>query len=136
MGELAHEVSLCLRYYSVTFRGQRPARVRLLGGEANDRGLRDALATSLVVPVEIYEPLQGIDHELPVTPGQPLCEWGVAFGAAMRCLKSTVSREHVPAFGRRQDDASLVEVVDLTASLQSAQSVAETAGKPREPDHA
>src|SRR5439155_3053917 len=30
MEELSREIALCLRYYSVTFRGQRPNKVRLL----------------------------------------------------------------------------------------------------------
>jgi type IV pilus assembly protein PilM len=120
MEELAHEVALCLRYYSVTFRGQRPARVRLLGGEANDRALCNALSSSLIVPVEVYQPLAGVTHDLPIPDNQPLCEWGVAFGASLRCLKSTVARDPAGVgFGRRQNDASLVEVVDLGSAVHS-----------------
>src|SRR5687768_14367828 len=36
MEQLARELSLCVRYQSVTFRGHRPTRVRLLGTEAAD----------------------------------------------------------------------------------------------------
>src|SRR5262245_33630387 len=55
--ELAREISLCLRYYSVTFRGQRPTKVRLLGGEAGDPHLLSILAALLPIPVETGAPL-------------------------------------------------------------------------------
>src|SRR5438045_7899881 len=55
--ELAREIALCLRYYSVTFRGQRPGKLRLLGGEAGDAQLLSILAGALPVPVETFRPL-------------------------------------------------------------------------------
>ncbi|HLL88549.1 MAG TPA: pilus assembly protein PilM, partial [Tepidisphaeraceae bacterium] len=45
--ELAREISLCLRYYSVTFRGSRPTRLRLVGGEGCDPVLQAALSATL-----------------------------------------------------------------------------------------
>ncbi len=124
IGELAHEVSLCLRYYSVTFRGQRPAKLRLLGGEANDPAIRQAMTQSLAVPVQIYQPFQGIDigqTSLATLDGS-LSEWGVAFGAALRRISGSVHRsaEESQSFGRRKNDASVVEVVDLSAEIKTA----------------
>jgi len=124
MSDLAHEVSLCLRYYSVTFRGQRPTKVRLLGGEANDPSLRQALTQSLTVPVEIYHPFGGIKTSGTIIDSREgsLSEWGVAFGAALRHVKNTVQRHTDPQqrFGRREGDASVVEVVDLSAAIKTA----------------
>lgn len=124
MSELAREVSLCLRYYSVTFRGQRPAKVRLLGGEANDTMLQAAMASSLTVPVEIYEPFTGVK----MTPTQQASypgsrsEWGVAFGGALRRVKGSIFRraDGAPILGRRRTDKAVVEVVDLATAIGSA----------------
>ena len=111
--DLAREVSLCLRYYSVTFRGQRPARVRLLGGGAGDATLRSAFASALSVPVECYDPLAGV--KMPVANAGASGAWGVAFGAALRHAGNTLKREQTAVAHRRSSDAPVVEVVDLNA---------------------
>lgn len=59
--QLAGEVSLCLRYYTVTFRGKRVERAIVAGGGAYELVLRDALRRHLSVEVEIAEPLRGFD---------------------------------------------------------------------------
>lgn len=59
--QLAAEISLCLRYYTVTFRGKRVERAVLAGGGAYEPVLRDALRRYLSVEVEIAEPLRGFD---------------------------------------------------------------------------
>ena len=53
--KLAHEISLCLRYHSVTFRGQAIKRLILGGGEATS-GLVETLETRLEVPCELGDP--------------------------------------------------------------------------------
>ncbi len=125
MTTLAHEISLCLRYYSVTFRGQRPSRVRLLGGQTYDKSLRAALAGSLTVPVEIYSPFQGIElgNSLLAAAGSSLSEWGTALGSAIRRVKGDIVRRAEPASqsaGRRKSDESMVEVVDLSREIKTA----------------
>ncbi|HEY0009611.1 MAG TPA: pilus assembly protein PilM [Tepidisphaeraceae bacterium] len=118
MADLAHEVSLCLRYYSVTFRGQRPARLRLMGGEANDLTLRQILGGSLSVPVEVFRPLQGlIGASTFFSSSESLGEWSAAFGAALRRVKHDVSRQLDSPEHRRKDDASIVEVVDVGSAV-------------------
>jgi len=59
--QLAGEVSLCLRYYTVTFRGKRVERAVIAGGGAYDQVLRDVLRRHLSVEMEIAEPLRGFD---------------------------------------------------------------------------
>jgi len=59
--QLAGEISLCLRYYTVTFRGKRVERAIVAGGGAYEQVLRDALRRHLSVEVEIAEPLRGFD---------------------------------------------------------------------------
>jgi type IV pilus assembly protein PilM len=59
--QLANEISLCLRYYTVTFRGKRVERAIVAGGGAYEQVLRDVLRRHLSVEVEIVEPLRGFD---------------------------------------------------------------------------
>jgi type IV pilus assembly protein PilM len=63
--QLAGEVSLCLRYYTVTFRGKRVERAVVAGGGAYEQVLRDVLRRHLSVEVEVAEPLRGfeLDHD-------------------------------------------------------------------------
>lgn len=58
---LAGEVSLCLRYYTVTFRGKRVERAVVAGGGAWEPILFDALRRHLSITVEVGEPLRGFD---------------------------------------------------------------------------
>src|SRR5581483_1897548 len=80
MEELAREISLCLRYYSVTFRGLRPNRVRLVGGEANDPQLQTILNSTLPIPSEIGRIIQNVNLSKlkPADKRGSLSEWSVA----------------------------------------------------------
>jgi type IV pilus assembly protein PilM len=86
-GELAKEVGLCLRYYSVTFRGRRPEMMALTGGEAYEPHLARILAEGADIAVEAMRPLDGIDvskaPELAAA-GTSLSEWAVAVGLSKR----------------------------------------------------
>jgi type IV pilus assembly protein PilM len=84
--DLAREVSLCVRYYLVTFRGHRPHRVRLVGGEAADSQLRETLNAALTIPVEASRPLLSVDTRK-MNAGDRrgfMSEWGIALGLAMK----------------------------------------------------
>ncbi len=96
--ELAHEVSLCLRYHSVSFCGQRPDKIVVVGGDASEPGLVEALYETLRVPVEIGCPLEGVD--LASAPSvidqhRSLSAWTVATGL---CLRNDASL--IPTFER------------------------------------
>jgi len=86
--ELGREIALCLRYYTVTFRGHRPTRLRLTGGEALDPNLVATLQGVLPVPVEAGRAL----HNLSISKMKPAdrrghgSEWTTALGLS---LKST-----------------------------------------------
>ena len=54
---LAQQLGLCLRYYSVTFRGQPPERLVLGGGEATET-LAEWLSARLELPCEAGDPLR------------------------------------------------------------------------------
>jgi type IV pilus assembly protein PilM len=77
---LANELALCLRYYSVTFRGQPLAQVMLGGGEAGT-SLAEWLGSRLDLPCEAANPLRPYD-KAPVS-GR-LGQWDVAAGLALR----------------------------------------------------
>lgn len=61
--QLAKELSLCLRYHTVTFRGKRVERALVAGGGAHERVLLDVLQRHLSIAVETAEPLRGLDLE-------------------------------------------------------------------------
>lgn len=78
--KLAHELSLCIRYYSVTFRGQPLDRIVLGGGEASE-DLAEWLAARLDLPCDVGDPLRPFEgNNVAGRAGQ----WKVAAGLAMR----------------------------------------------------
>ena len=85
--ELSREVALCLRYCSVTFRGLRPKRVLMTGGEAYDPAMIRLLGEQLGVECAIGQPLRGIDTSHVEFEGDRrgmLAEWSVCVGLALR----------------------------------------------------
>lgn len=84
---LAREISLCLRYCSVTFRGLRPKKVILVGGETYDRLMVELLARQLNLPCEVGQPMMGIDTsgvDLGADRRATLAEWTLCMGLATR----------------------------------------------------
>lgn len=87
VADLAREIVLCLRYYSVTFRGERPSVLYLVGGEAHDRQLVASLGEQLDLEVQIPDPLTGIDRSDPtiaIERRNIIPEWTVCAGLVMR----------------------------------------------------
>lgn len=84
--ELAHEISLCLRYCSVTFRGFRPDQIQLSGGEAYDPAMVEILSEQLGINCEVSRPLRGLSlkgsslDNSGITPHSP---WAVSMGLAL-----------------------------------------------------
>jgi type IV pilus assembly protein PilM len=118
MEELTNEISLCMRYYSVTFRGQRPGRVRLMGGEARDPQLVSILNSVLNIPVEAARPLlntnsdtiKGFDNK------NPSAEWALAMGLGLKRTAGNFGpRDGTPRAASTQPGAA--EVVDLNSAL-------------------
>jgi type IV pilus assembly protein PilM len=125
--ELGREVSLCLRYYSVTFRGPGPSRVRLLGGEANDPNVRAVLGAAVSMPVEAAQPLFNVDCAGIQTAdfAGARSQWATALGLG---LKRTAGR-FIPRDGTpRQTRAAMGEVVDLNQAVAETRSAADARG--------
>ena len=77
---LANELALCVRYHSVTFRGQPLAHVVVGGGEASE-SLADWLGAKLAMPCELGNPLRSFGPT--ALPGRA-AQWDVATGLALR----------------------------------------------------
>ncbi len=95
---LAREISLCLRYCSVTFRGLRMDDITLAGGQAHDEALVEVFTEHVGGRCEVGRPLQGIDvssSELQAERRGSLSEWSVCTGLAVRGLELfETPREH------------------------------------------
>ncbi len=77
---LVHELSLCIRYHSVTFRGQALSRLVLSGGEASSQ-LADKFSERLGVKCEVGDPLRTCEVNLPT---HRRGQWDVAAGLALK----------------------------------------------------
>ena len=85
--QLGKEVQLCLRYFAVTFRGQRPDTVTLVGGEAAEPALRAWIPTILDLECVVGDPFRGMHVAVPDgLPEGPAFRpaWSVAVGLALR----------------------------------------------------
>lgn len=89
--KLAREVSLCLRYYTVTFRGNRVERAVFAGGGAYENILLSVLRRQLTVGIEVAQPLKGFDlsrEKAHINFDSDrrglLCEWAVAVGLGLK----------------------------------------------------
>ncbi len=107
--ELVREVSLCLKYYTVTFRGNRIERVVATGGGAYEGIMLDTLRRQLGVEVEAGQPLRGFDTasvQLDDCGGDLLCEWAVAVGLSLKGYKSVpcMGPDKPPQRGKRAFD--------------------------------
>ncbi len=94
--ELGKEISLCLRYFTVTFRGKRVEQAVLSGGEAYEKILLNVLRRQLTVEIEVAQPLRGFDlsseRESINLAGDRrglLCEWAVAVGLGLKDMGRT-----------------------------------------------
>jgi len=85
--ELAREISLCFRYYTVTFRGKRVERAVFAGEEAYESILLNVLRRQLTVEIEVAQPLKGFDMvnvNFDSDRRGLLCEWAVAVGLSLK----------------------------------------------------
>jgi len=87
--DLADEISLCLRYYGVTFRGVRPERITLTGGEAHHPHVTATLGDRLGMETVVADPFRNVrtDHLDPVLDRRGIrAEWATAFGLSLKGL--------------------------------------------------
>ncbi len=77
---LATELSMCIRYYSVTFRGQ-PLSKMIIGGGESSQTLAQWLSARLDMKCELGDPLR--NFQAGPMPGR-LGQWDIATGLALR----------------------------------------------------
>jgi type IV pilus assembly protein PilM len=89
--DLVREISLCLRYYTVTFRGKRVERAVFAGGGAYEDILLNILKRRLAVEIELAQPLRGFDLssgrikvDFDSDRGGLFCDWAVAVGLGLK----------------------------------------------------
>ncbi len=85
--EIGKEISLCLRYYAVTFRGLRPDELVCIGGHSYDPQLLHTITEVTGVQAVKGAPLNGIDVSGVFSETQcrsGLLEWATAAGLSLR----------------------------------------------------
>jgi type IV pilus assembly protein PilM len=98
LDQLGKEIGLCLRYFAVTFRGERPERLTCGGSEVTSPAVLDHLAEVVQMPVEVGEPWRGIDcrglfSDADLASGLP--EWTAAVGLALKDTRRAGERTKV-----------------------------------------
>ncbi len=89
LGQLASEITQCLRYYEATFRNQSVERMVLAGGQAHDKRLCQSLAERLNLPAQIGDPLvrigrvAGAGLQIGLDRREPQPQWAVAVGLSL-----------------------------------------------------
>ena len=123
---LAREISLCMRYYSVTFRGHRPGKLRLVGGESADPQIQSTLAAALPIPVEASSPLYSVEtgRMKPSDRRGHLGEWATALGLGLSMTRTYFGardgkRRQIPAPAATAQASAVAEVVDLASAIQA-----------------
>jgi len=107
--DLVREISLCLRYYTVTFRGKRVERAVFAGGGAYEDILLNILKRKLAVEIELAQPLRGFD----LSSGRikvnfdsdrrgMFCEWAVAVGLGLKGWNRMAGDEHQAKYELRE----------------------------------
>lgn len=92
LAQLAKEISLCLRYHAVTFRGFRPAVMQLSGGEAHHPLTIEYLERVLMMKVAKADPLKNMNTsavDIGQSRRQPAPCWMLSTGLALRTLLPT-----------------------------------------------
>ena len=96
--QLGKEIGLCLRYYAVTFRGQRPDTITCVGGEALDTHFLVELSGVTGLPCRAGFPLRGLNCAGAFREGEdrrPMADWATVTGLSMksvRCVTESVRR--------------------------------------------
>ena len=112
MGELVKEVTLCLRYYGVTFRGHPPDRIILSGGDGLEPRLGELMERACKVPVAFDDAnsvlgglIGGIHSTLNRTPG-PAASWAVAVGLSLRGIGTRKARKNSESAAEPRKEAA------------------------------
>lgn len=87
--QIGKEISLCLRYFSVTFRGSLPSELICVGGGARSDFVLSRLSDIISLPTRVGDPLRSIDTQRAFTGADRRChqpEWSHVAGLALHGL--------------------------------------------------
>ena len=87
LSDLAREIGLCLRYYSVTFRGNRPESLIVSGGGCDDSLVSEVISTESQIRVsegDVYHHLDFSNLQTKLVTDTPKGAWAVSAGLSMR----------------------------------------------------
>lgn len=121
LGDLARETALCIRYYSVTFRGSKASQCQIVGGDAREPKLVELMKDATHLPTSIGKPLQGIEIAGAGSLANRRDEhagWSVATGLSLRATETrrrTRATDHL-APRPESDDAPELETVEKEAA--------------------
>ncbi|XAM01087.1 pilus assembly protein PilM [Phycisphaeraceae bacterium D3-23] len=89
--ELAREVGLCLRYHTVTFRGEKPTQM-LLTGEPAPEVLIEEMSAALGLPAFTLDQAGALAPNAGPGAATPHSPWAIAAGLSMRGLTAQTQR--------------------------------------------
>jgi len=89
--QLINEISLCLRYYAVTFRGQRVGSALVSGVGADTPLLMESFRRLLPLEVGVAQSFRGLKSLGRLSQDRP-AEWTIAIGLALKGIEAASSR--------------------------------------------
>lgn len=95
--KLVSEISMCFRYYTVTFRGRRVERAVFSGGGIYEKILIKVLKRQLAVNIETAQPLRGFDMadvDFNSDKRSTLSEWSVVVGLSLKGFRGLLNSEN------------------------------------------
>ena len=128
--ELGRELAMCLRYYSVTFRGRGPVRLRIAGGEASDPQLHAIFKSILSIPVEGAQPLYSVDTSAmrSVDRKGRMSQWALAMGLSLRNVPHYFApKDGIPRVALEIEPAGQSPQIEAPVAIKEAPVVAEEA---------
>ena len=96
--ELSRDVLMCMRYYGVTFKGQKPAKLMLTGAHACEPGLAAAISQRCEMPVDLDDEHGTFSHlgtslsQARSRSNGPHSAWSIAAGLSLRSLAARRTR--------------------------------------------
>ncbi len=93
--QLGKEISLCLRYYAVTFRGQRPDTITCVGGEALNTHHLEYLSEVAGLPCRVGFPLRNVACDGAFAKGEEhesMADWTTVVGLALKPAQHPAER--------------------------------------------
>ncbi len=91
INQLTREISLCFKYFTVTFKGIKPDKAFCTGGEAYEKLIIDSLHKSLNIEVEPARPLKDFNLGSSCFSNdrrRSWCEWTVPIGLSLKGLNT------------------------------------------------